>query len=477
MRIKRFNEEIEYNSDGFKFIRYVVNYDKEKTKEAQKLAFKYGYSWVGGGRNFLYLDSTYELDFNTKDKKISYCPHYEPEVSMYFNDDYINIFDYNYDKLENYFKTNGKGDQFYLFYKSNKKKNIYEKKKTIDLIVFQAKTDDDIVKAQEYAFQNGYTWYSYRTDVNYYNISQCKYFFYEIEDKYLTISSDLEDKSYDEFIKEYYDTENFIVIDDIDVLNYNLKTNGKSFHTYYNTKKLIYESVDNDIVDIVLFIPETEDECIEIQECAFNYGWHWYSGSTTVRNRSAKVLFFDVNYKDITYSYTSETPENIIINQKKYNNKIVKNFKNKSQLKYFLKTNNLESDFNFIYKTTNTNVYESIKPGIKYVDFLLPTDINEKQKYVNILIKKGWVKKQVNGNNIIVNNLEDANILHIFTNDFDKEFLLIRYENGIDNFINSHLSSYLDNVLKITDKKEFYDTFDESLINIFNYFDKKNIYD
>lgn len=76
-----------------------------------------------------------------------------------------------------------------------------------------------------------------------------------------------------------------------------------------------------------------------------------------------------------------------------------------------------------------------------------------------------------------MNNLEDANILHIFTGDFDKEFLLIRYENGIDNFINIHLSSHLDNVLKITNKKEFYDTFDESLINIFNYFDKKNIYD
>lgn len=473
MKIRKFNEEIDYKENGFKNIRFIVNYDEEKTKKAQELAFNYGYKWYNGYKNFLYLTETYELDFDTKDKYITYSDEYIQEDSEYF-DDFVIV---NYlDDLEIYFKTNGKGNQFLSFY-NKKRKYIYENKKTIDLFVFEAKSDNDVIKAQEYAFKNGYTWYGGGSNVSYTKISHCKYFFYELEDKKLTISSDLEDKSYEEFIKEYYSTENFVIVNDIKALEQNLKTGVKSFHNFYNNKRLVYESIEDGKTDYVIYKPKTADECIELQKIAFENGWVWDDGSTQIMNTTAKILFFKLSDKDITYSPIEQEIEDIIMEYRDEYDEILKGSDNINVIKNFLRTYVFnELTFDEIYGK-NRMVYESIKPGIKYIDFLLPTNLDEKQKYVNILEKKGWVKKQVNGNNVIVNNLEDANILHIFTGEFDKDYLLIKDENGIDNFINTHLYSYLDNVLKITNKKEFYDTFDESLINIFNYFDKKNIYD
>lgn len=84
----------------------------------------------------------------------------------------------------------------------------------------------------------------------------------------------------------------------------------------------------------------------------------------------------------------------------------------------------------------------------------------------------------MNNHHIIVNNLEDANILHIFCGSFMKEYLFVKDELGLDHFINTtFLSSYFDNILKINNKKEFYDTFDEKPLDIFTYFDNKKSYD
>lgn len=475
MIVKRFNES---EIKKFKYVRIIANYNKELTTAIQELAFQHGYTWSRESTDLKYLDTTYELDLNTSIKRLTYAnkPMSKDDIEDAFGDDHIllnSLF-----QLKSYLKNDGLIDEFDLYYNSDKKENVYENKNSIDLFVFEAKSDNDVVKAQEYAFQNGYTWYGGGISINYNKISQCKHFFYEINNKKLTISSDLEDKSYDEFIKEYYDTENFIVIDDIKILESNLKSNGNTFKNYFN-KKMIYENIENNSIDYVMFIPEDESDCAEIQEYAFSCGWKWYSGTSSVRHRDAKKLFFSVKNKNMSYSDDDETAEETISTYKKEYDEVVKNIINKNILKEYLKNNILLSDFNLIYNKTNktNNIYESIEQGINYIDFLLPTNINEKQKYVDIIEKKGWVKKTLNNHQTIVNNLEDANILHIFCGTFMKEYVFIKHELGIDHFINTYLNSYLDKVLKINNKKEFYDTFDEKLLDIFTYFDNKKSYD
>ena len=511
MMIKKFNES--YNKKQYKYVRIILEYNEEKTAAAQEFAFEYGYTWNANSTELKYLKNTYELDFNTYNKRITFCdsPLSSYDIESAFGDNYIilktffelkSYFKHDglvadfemcyknpdknisvYESIENldiFLKTDGVVNPFNLLY-NKKNKNIYENKNSIDLFVFEAKSDNDVVKAQEYAFQNGYTWYGGGISINYNKISQCKHFFYEINNKKLTISSDLEDKSYDEFIKEYYDTENFIVIDDIKILESNLKSNGNTFKNYFN-KKMIYENIENNSIDYVLFIPEDESDCTEIQEYAFSCGWKWYSGTSSVRHRGAKKLFFSVKYKNMLYSDNGETAEETISTYKKEFDEVVRNIINKNILKEYLKNNILLSDFNLIYNKTNktNNIYESIKPGINYIDFLLPTDMKDKIKCIQLLEKHGWEHQQLRSTNneAIVQNLEDANILHIFTGAFNNTFLFIKHERGIDSFSNIYLSLHLDVLLKIYNIVDFYELFDEKYFDISTYFkSRKNIYD
>ena len=116
-------------------------------------------------------------------------------------------------------------------------KQQYESKIKYDCIIFSPKTDNDVERGLEIAVENGFKWYSENTEILYKSLSKCKHIILELEDKKITVADDIEEGgNTDTFMKGFYDTLNYFIVDDINTLDKNIKEEKPVFKNVYSKK-------------------------------------------------------------------------------------------------------------------------------------------------------------------------------------------------------------------------------------------------
>jgi len=165
-----------------------------------------------------------------------------------------------------------------------------------DIICFLPKNEEEAEKAQLIAFKYGYAWFNNVKEIKF--KTTMKEIDLNVERRTISWCDEvLSDES-----REKVFSKNNIVVSNLELLEDNLKTSGRTFKNYmHSDRKSVYEAIDEYDYEWILFKVNTPDEAERAEMFAFENGYEWNSGSLQVNyTDSATYLVFDTDDKILT---------------------------------------------------------------------------------------------------------------------------------------------------------------------------------